>query len=135
MRWRLRYKVSLRDLAEMFLERGFCCRWSRLATGDDRWACLLPSWHRQGPGSEVIHRCTHSLQNRLEQDHRGIKQRDYPMGGFGSVELAAHFCYAFDEMRQFLRVRTTMKQSVSLAQQREVLGHRLDTLKVIVWMA
>ncbi len=30
------------------------------------------------------------LNNRLEQDHRGIKQREYPRRGFGTVEAAAH---------------------------------------------
>ena len=28
-------------------------------------------------GSEVTHRTNHYLNNRLEQDHRGIKQRYY----------------------------------------------------------
>ena len=41
--------------------------------------------------------------------HRGIKQRYYPMRGFGSVASASRFCRAFDEVRQFFRVRTTMR--------------------------
>lgn len=51
------------------------------------------------------------------------------MHSFGTVEAAARFCRAFDEVRQFFRVRTTMKQKVSLAQQREVFRQRLDILK------
>jgi hypothetical protein len=35
-----------------------------------------------------------SLNTNLEQDHRGIKQRYYPMLGFGTVEAAARFCCA-----------------------------------------
>ena len=30
---------------------------------------------RETLGHEVIHRCNRSLNNRIEQDHRGIKQR------------------------------------------------------------
>ncbi len=90
---------------------------------------------RETLGSEVIHRCNHYLNNRLEQDHRGIKQRYYPMRGFGNFASASRFCRAFEEVRQFFRVRTTMKQSVSLAHQREVVGQRLDALKTMVPMA
>src|SRR5512135_212966 len=73
---------------------------------------------RETLGTDVLHRTNRYLNNRLEQDHRGIKQRYYPMRGFGSVTAAARFCRAFDEVRQFFRVRTTMKQHVSLAEQR-----------------
>jgi hypothetical protein len=69
---------------------------------------------RETLGGDVLHRTNRYLNNRLEQDHRGIKQRYYPMRGFGSVASASRFCRAFDEVRQFFRVRTTMKQQVSL---------------------
>jgi hypothetical protein len=59
-------------------------------------------------GSGVIHRCNRYLNNRLEQDHRGIKQRYYPVRGFGNVESAARFCRAFDELRNYFRPRHTM---------------------------
>ncbi len=51
---------------------------------------------RETLGSEVIHRCNRSLNNRIEQDHRGIKQRYSPMRGFGNFTSAARFCRAFD---------------------------------------
>jgi len=71
---------------------------------------------RETVGSDVLHRLAdRSLNNRLEQDHRGIKQRYYPMRGFGSVASASRFCRAFNAVRQFFRARTTMKQQVSLA--------------------
>jgi hypothetical protein len=38
-------------------------------------------------------------------------------------------------VRQFFRVRNTMKQQVSLAQQREVFHHQLDALKTMVLVA
>jgi hypothetical protein len=41
----------------------------------------------------------------LEQDHRGIKQRIKPMLGFKSPTSAARFTGAFDEMRNYYRVR------------------------------
>jgi len=59
---------------------------------------------REMLGSDVIHRCNHSLNNRLEQDHRGIKQRYYPMRGFGSVASASRFCRAFDARAPVLPV-------------------------------
>jgi len=90
---------------------------------------------RETLGSDVLHRTNHYLNNRLEQDHRGIKQRYYPMRGFGSVTEASRYCRAFDEVRQFFRVRTTMKQQVSLVQQRELFRQRLDALKALVQVA
>jgi putative transposase len=90
---------------------------------------------RETLGSEIIHRCNPYLNNRLEQDHRGIKQRYYPMRGFGSFTSASRFCRAFDEIRQFFRFRTSMKQKVSLVQQRPVFRQRLDTLKAMVLIA
>ena len=90
---------------------------------------------RETLGSDVLHRTNRYLNNRLEQDHRGIKQRYYPMCGFGSVASASCFCRAFDEVRQFFRVRTTMKQKVSLAQQREMFRQRLEALKTLMLVA
>ena len=68
---------------------------------------------RETMGNEVAHRTNVYLNNRIEQDHRGIKQRYYPMRGFGSVASAARFCRACDEVYQFFRIRTTVKQKVS----------------------
>jgi transposase-like protein len=58
------------------------------------------------------------MNNRIEQDHRGIKQRYYPMRGFGSFAAAARFCTAHDELRDHLRTCTHMKETVTLAEQR-----------------
>jgi putative transposase len=90
---------------------------------------------RETLGSDVLHRTNRSLNNRLEQVHRGIKQRYYSMRGFGSVASASRFCRAFDEVRQFFRVRTTMKQHVSLVQQREMFRQRLEALKALELVA
>jgi putative transposase len=90
---------------------------------------------RETLGSDVLHRTNRYLNNRLEQDHRGIKPRYYPMRVFGSFASASRFCRAFDEVRQFFRVRTTMKQPVSLAQQREVFRQRLEALSAMLLVA
>jgi transposase-like protein len=47
-----------------------------------------------------MHRQSQYLNNRIEQDHRAIKQRYYPMLGFGRMESAKRFCSAFEEPRQ-----------------------------------
>jgi len=214
---RLRYKLSLRDLAEMFLERGCAfthgtvrdwearCtpliidqlrrrrrgqaeiswhvdetyvrvqgKWcylyraidqdgnlvdSMLSQKRDRDAAkrffqqalqtvghaperVITDGHRSYPraireirGNDVLHRCNQYLDNRLEQDHRGMKQRYYPMRGFGSFTSASRFCRAFDEVRQFFRMRRAMTQPVSLHQQRELFRQRLAALQALVQAA
>jgi putative transposase len=42
--------------------------------------------------SNAQHRMSMYLDNRLEQDHHGIKQRYDPIHGFGSFDSAARFC-------------------------------------------
>jgi putative transposase len=84
---------------------------------------------------KVGHRTNVYLNNRIEHDHPGIKQRSYPMRGFGSFASATRFCRAFDEIRQFFRVRISREQKVSLAQKREVFRQQLDALKTLVSVA
>ncbi len=196
--WRLRYKLSLRDLAEMFLERGWEFTHETVRDWEVRFAPLLAdqlrtkrrgqasqSWYvdetyvkvhgqwcylyraidrdgnlvdsmlsekrnmdaakrffrqtletighapervttdghdsypraiRETLGRDVLHRTNLYLNNLVEQDHRGIKQRYYPMRGFGNFASAAHFCRA-------------------LAQQRDLFRQRLDTFKALVLRA
>ncbi len=83
---------------------------------------------RETLGDDVGHRCSRYLNNRTEQDHRGIKQRYYPMRGFGSVASAARFCPAFEEQRQYFRARQRMGERVSLAEQRGRFRERWATL-------
>ncbi|GHP00316.1 hypothetical protein KSF_103630 [Reticulibacter mediterranei] len=44
---------------------------------------------RETLGEHVQHRTSKYLNNRLEQNHRGIKQRYYPMHGFGNARLSS----------------------------------------------
>jgi putative transposase len=69
-------------------------------------------------GEEVRHRTNRYLNDHLEQDHRGIRQRIRPMGGFKSVESATRFFRAHDEVRNFLRPRSRRNEVISLAQRR-----------------
>jgi len=63
-------------------------------------------------GKRVRHRCGRYLNNRLEQDHRGIKGRYRSMRGFKCARSAARFCQAYDELRNFLRPCSRHNQSV-----------------------
>ncbi len=215
--WRLRYKLSLRDLAEMFLVRGFeftheavrdwerhfapliteqlrakrkaksgrswYCdetyvrvsgKWCYLYRAIDRDGNLVDSMlsehrdmasakrfftgakevvghkparvttdgHDSYPraihrilGRKVVHRTNRYLNNRLEQDHRGIKQRYYPMRGFGNFDSASRFCTAFDEQRDYFRSRTKPKEKVPLPEQRQMFQQRFGALQYLLMAA
>jgi putative transposase len=209
--WRLRYPLSLRHLAEMFLERGFVfshetvrtwealvapllteqlrakrhgkagCRWHadetyikvhgvwcylyRAIDADGNLVDSMLSLHRdmaaakrffarslhvvghtpekvttdrhgayprairETLGEAVVHRCGRYLNNRIEQDHRGIKGRYQPMRGFGTFHAAARFCSAHDEVRDYFRHRTRMGEVVPLGIQREQFCTRMVALR------
>lgn len=215
--WRLRYKLNLRDVAEMFLERGFTFTHETIRDWEARFAPLITdqlrakrrgqagnSWYvdetyikvhgkwcylyraidrdgnlvdsrlsetrdmdsaqqffkqavavvghtpeqvttdghtsypraiREVMGSDILHRKNKYLNNGLEQDHRGIKQRFYPMCGFGTFEAAVRFCCAFDELRNYFRPRHTTGESVSLLEQRQVFRQRLAALQAFIQAA
>ena len=208
--WRLRYKLGLRDVAELLLQRGYevthetirqwefrfaplladrlrarrrgrasvswyldetyvkvAGRWCYLYRAIDRDGELLDSMlseHRNKHaarrflrrlvevaghrpervttdlhpayrkairwilGRRVLHRTTQYLNNLTEQSHRAVKQRYYPMLGFGNFESAARFCSAFDELRQYFRVRRRGEAHVSLAEQRRLFVMRWRSL-------
>ncbi|MDA1296797.1 MAG: IS6 family transposase [Chloroflexi bacterium] len=207
--WRLRYKLGLRDVAELLLQRGFeisyetiraweyqfaplvskklCSkrrgrigrswyldetyvkvggRWCYLYRAIDRDGNLLDSMlsekrdkhaarrflrrllvsAEQKPqrvttdkhpahtkairriiGRKVIHRHNQYLNNRIEQDHRHIKQRYYPMLGFKRFESASRFCTAFDELRNYLRLPSKGEQ-VSASERRQIFNDKWTTL-------
>ncbi len=215
--WRLRYKLSLRDLSEMFLVRGFEFTHETVRDWEARFAPLVTEqlrirrkgkagrswftdetylkvggkWHylyraidrdgnlvdsmlsqhqdmeaarkfftqargvvghkpirvttdghdaypraiRKMLGRKVEHRTSKYLNNRMEQDHRGIKQRYYPMRGFGSFESASRFCSAFDEQRDYFRYRTRPKQRVPLPEQRRMFRQRFGALQYLLMAA
>jgi len=79
-------------------------------------------------GNQVIHRTNRYLNNHLEQDHRSIKQRYHPMGGFKQENTAARFCRVFDEVRAFLRPQLQRNQPLSLSQRRCIHQDRFAQL-------
>jgi putative transposase len=64
-------------------------------------------------GTRVRHRDSQYLNNRLEQDHSGVKGRYGPIRGFKCPRSAGDFCCAYDELRNFLRSRSRTNQQVS----------------------
>ena len=55
--WRLRYKLSLRDLAEMFLTRGFIFSYEAVRDWEASGACREPASATQRQGwPELVHR-------------------------------------------------------------------------------
>jgi putative transposase len=64
-------------------------------------------------GKTVRHRTSRYLNNRLEQDHRGIKGRYRRMLRFKCPYSAERFCRGYDELRNFLRSRSHPRQHVS----------------------
>jgi transposase-like protein len=212
--WRFRYKLSLRDLAEMFLQRGIGFTHEAVRDWEAKLASLLSdslrkrrsgavgnSWYvdetyvkvqgqwqylyraldRDGNlidarlsdtrdlaaaeaffrsawavtgvtpsrittdghdayrrairnvfGDWVTHRTNRYLNNHLEQDHRGIKQRYRSMGGFKHGHTAARFCLTFDEVRAFLRPQSQRNQPLSLAQRRAIHGERFTQLMGLI---
>ena len=84
-------------------------------------------------GDQVIHRTNRYLNDHLEQDHRGIKQRYRSMGGFKADTTAVHFCGPFDEVRSLLRPQSCRNQPLSLAQRRDI--HQVRFIQLMELMA
>ena len=79
-------------------------------------------------GRKALHRTNQYLNNRIEQHHRPIKQRYYPMLGFGTFESASRFCTAFDELRNYLRVTVLSNSRRTASERREDFRARWSTL-------
>ena len=79
-------------------------------------------------GRKAWHRTAQYLNNYTEQSHRGVKQRYYPMLGFGSFQSASRFCAAFDALRQYFRVRHRGEAHVPLAVERRLFLTRWRSL-------
>jgi len=79
-------------------------------------------------GKGVRHRTNAYLNNRLEQDHRGIKGRCRSMRGFKCPRSVARFCRAYDELRNFLRLRTRHNQHVPADRRRLQVLRRTTTV-------
>ena len=82
-------------------------------------------------GRRVVHRTSVYKNNRLEQDHRGVKGRIRCMRGFKSFASAECFCRSHDELRDFLRLRTRHNQHVP-ADRRRLLHLRRATAALAI---
>ncbi|MBV1800519.1 DDE-type integrase/transposase/recombinase [Siccirubricoccus sp. G192] len=71
-------------------------------------------------GRRVLHRTSAYKNNRLEQDHRGVKGRIRCMRGFKSLASAGRFCRSHDELRNLLRPRTRHNQHVPASRRRRL---------------
>ena len=69
-------------------------------------------------GKIVRHRTSAYLNNRLEQDHRGLKGRIRRLRGFKSHDAAHRFCREHGELRNLLRPRRRHNQLVSASLRR-----------------
>ncbi len=74
---------------------------------------------RETLGIGVTHHCSRYKNNRIEQEHRGLKQRYDPMRGFGRFLSAARYCSACEEQRQSCRAQGRSGEQPSLAARRE----------------
>ncbi|OJV91577.1 MAG: IS6 family transposase [Chloroflexi bacterium 54-19] len=211
--YRLRYKLSLRDVAEMFIERGFEFTHEAVRDWEERFAHLFSdklkakrkfktdlnkSWRvdetylkvgksqvylyraidkrgnlidvrlsntrdleaaelffkqaketvghnpekvttdghdsypkaiRKTLGLNVEHRTNRYVNNLVEQSHRKIKQRYYPMKNFKSFEAASRFTSAFEEVNDFFRYQTHKNEKVPLIRQRTLFKLRFADIK------
>ncbi len=71
---------------------------------------------RRTLGERVHHRTSCDKNKRSEHDHRGLKQRSYPLRGFGSCDSAARCCSAFEVQHQYFRAQARSGEPVSLAE-------------------
>jgi transposase-like protein len=83
-------------------------------------------------GQGVQHRTSRHKNNRLEQDHRGIKGRTRCICGFKAFEAAARFCRGYDELRNHFRPNTRQRQQFSANRRRLLhLGRATAALAIL----
>jgi putative transposase len=92
--WLIHGGVEKRDMdaAKQFLKQAMAVVGHAPEYVTTDGASSYPRARRETMGNEVKHRTNVYLNNRREQEHRGITQRYYPMRGFGNVVSAARFC-------------------------------------------
>ena len=83
-------------------------------------------------GRHVEHRTSAYKNNRLEQDHRGVKGRTRCMRGFKSFASAERFCRSYDEFRNLLRPCIRHNQYVSARRRRPLHLRRASRVLAIL---
>jgi len=87
----------------------------------------FPAAIKEVLGHEVKHRDNQYLNNRMEQDHRGIKSRYSVMKGFKDFFCTLIFCHVFEEIRQFFRVNQH-----PLSERRGIIASKFQEFKNIM---
>jgi transposase-like protein len=83
-------------------------------------------------GRRVVRRTSAYKNNRLEQNHRGVKGRTRGMRGFKSFDSAERFCRSYDELRNFLRPQTGHNQHIPASRRRLLHLRRAATARAIL---
>ncbi len=86
---------------------------------------------KEALGEDVKHEVRACRENPVEQSHRTVKHRYYPTLGFGEFEAAQRFCKAVDEVGNFLRPRTHMREFVCLSDQRKKFMKGVEDLEAL----
>ncbi len=125
----------LSDKRDMAAAKRFL-RGARMVTGYEPERATtdgLPSYPRairETLGRSVLHRVNAYLINYTEQSHRPIKQRYYPMRGFGAFKSASVICRGFEELRNFFLPKH--KRAISLKERRRILASKLFSFRNMV---
>ena len=83
-------------------------------------------------GEIAQHRTSRYLNDRPEQDHRGIKGRYKEMRGFNNFASVQRFCNAFDGLREYLRPLIRPYEVFSLSERRSRYLTRTQSLVAAV---
>jgi transposase-like protein len=78
-------------------------------------------------GKSTKHRDVKYMNNRIEQNHRGIKSRYKVMKGFKDSWCAMIFCTAFEEIRQFFRMKDKTR-----GERRKLLAPKINDFNVLI---
>ena len=93
-----------------------------------------PRASRSTLGKRATHRTSACMNNRLEQDHRGIKGRIRCVRGLKSFASAERFCRSYDELRNHLHPRVRHNQ-YDPASRRRLLHVRRATAALAILQA
>ena len=72
-------------------------------------------------GDKTKHRDNKYMNNRIEQNHRGIKSRYRTMKGFKNIFCALIFCTGFEEIQQLFRMKNKTR-----AERRKILPSKIQ---------
>jgi len=78
-------------------------------------------------GESTKHRDVKYINNCVEQSHRGIKSRYKVMKGFKDTWCAMIFCYVFEEIRQFFRMKDNTR-----GERRKLLAPKINDFNVLI---